>query len=100
MLQSYVDYYNAMHQGSEGNHARQRELLVSAYNGFADNIDIVIAMYHVKEADETWRRETLERLEAMVQQTRGRTGRVPQAVPGDEQSRPSRPSSDPVSTKK
>ncbi|MBP89636.1 MAG: hypothetical protein CMJ64_23485 [Planctomycetaceae bacterium] len=70
MWQSYADYYSAMHHGREGNYAKQRELLVSAYEGYAANIDIVIAMYHVKETDETWRLETLERLEATVQRTR------------------------------
>jgi tetratricopeptide (TPR) repeat protein len=49
---------------------------VSAYEGFADNIDIVIAMHRVKEADESWRRESLDRLEAMVQRTRGERDKV------------------------
>jgi tetratricopeptide (TPR) repeat protein len=70
MLQSYVDYYSAMHHGRSGDFVQQRELLVSAFNGYPANIDIVIAMYHVKEADESWRRETLQRLEATVQGTR------------------------------
>lgn len=70
VLQSYTDYYNAMHQGREGNYAKQRELLVTAYEGYSENIDIVIAMYRVKEADEAWRRETLTRLEATVERTR------------------------------
>ena len=76
LLKSYVDYYNAMHHGRQGNYAKQRELLVSAYEGYADNIDIVIAMHRVKEADETWRSEALQRLDVMVQRTRGERDKV------------------------
>lgn len=71
IFQSYADYYQAMHHGRQGEYAKQRELLVQAYDRYPDNIDIVIAMHGMKEADDAWRSETMERLKATVGRIRG-----------------------------
>lgn len=69
-LQSTADYFMAMHHGREGEYDKQRELLTKAYEAYPANIDIVIAMYRVKEADKAWQASTKQRLDESVARIR------------------------------
>lgn len=60
---SQRDYLLACHAADEGDYKLQRQLLDSAYGYEELDADILIAMYRSPEAEESYRKETLERIE-------------------------------------
>ncbi|NLX56257.1 MAG: hypothetical protein GXY58_14205 [Planctomycetaceae bacterium] len=59
---SRLYFFWAEHEVRQGNPARQRELLLEGYRHDPRDADLLIAMYRVPEADETWERETRTRI--------------------------------------
>ncbi len=59
------DFFLAAHFASLGEHEREREYLEKAFVREPANPDIIIAMYHSKDADEAHRKKTLARLQSV-----------------------------------
>ena len=61
------EYYLACHYEARKDYQRQRELLEKAFTLFADDPDILIAMYRSPGADDAFRETTRARIEEMSQ---------------------------------
>ncbi len=60
------DYLLACQAAAEGKHQEQRNYLESAYAHDAENADVLIAMYRLKETDEAFRKETVALIQEAV----------------------------------
>ena len=67
---SRLCFFWAEHEGRQGNPARQRELLLEGYRHDPRDADLLIAMYRVPEADETWEGETRTRINTAADEYR------------------------------
>jgi tetratricopeptide (TPR) repeat protein len=67
---SRLCFFYAEHEGQQGNAARQRELLLEGYQHDPRDADLLIAMYHLPQADEAWTRETRQRINTAAEEYR------------------------------
>jgi tetratricopeptide (TPR) repeat protein len=65
-LRARMHYRFAMHLASQGDHSQQRERLAQAIDDNQYDIDVLIAMHRLPEADADWRKDTLERIRAVA----------------------------------
>ncbi len=61
---AYVDFFYSVHYGRENDRPRQQEHLARAVKLDPTNADILIAMYHLPDADEDYRAKTLKLIQA------------------------------------
>ncbi len=63
-------FFYADHEAQQGHVARQRELLLEGYQHDPFDIELLIAMYQLPQADEAWRNETRARVNAALEDYR------------------------------
>jgi tetratricopeptide (TPR) repeat protein len=81
-------YYQAMHLGDIGDHARQMEALEKAVELVPAQPDYLIAMYRIEKADKEWQDATLKRIQNSADRLREEMRLFSQAVrnPGESRS--------------
>jgi len=62
-LRAQRDYYLACHAQHQKDYALQKKYLESAVKQYGLDPDILIAMYHLKDADEEFRQQTRQRIQ-------------------------------------
>ncbi len=70
-LHAQKDYFLACQAAAEGNQEEQRKHLESACVRDPQDPDVLIAMYRVKDADETFRKQTVMRIQQAVRTVEG-----------------------------
>jgi tetratricopeptide (TPR) repeat protein len=67
---SRMHYFFACHFHEQGDAAKEREHLEKAIAANKQDVDVLIAMYRLPQADEAWQRSTREQIEAQAAETR------------------------------
>jgi len=74
------DFFLAYHAEQQGDFAKQRQLLEAVLKKDKRNADVLIAMYHMQEADEAYRAQTLKRIRGVSKQLDSDLKRYPDEV--------------------
>ena len=69
-VKSRMYFFLSQHQAATGNVQRCRELLLEGFQHDADDVDLLIGMFRVADADEAWKQEARTRIEATTQRFR------------------------------
>lgn len=69
-LRAMMHYRRAMYFSRQGDLERQRKELESAVRANPEDLDVLIAMYRLPDADDAWRKATVQRIEILAERLR------------------------------
>ena len=79
-IRALMHYRFAMHYARTNDRERQRQRLEEAIHQSPTDVDVLIAMYHLSQADAAWRKDTLGRIQANAGRLRTESRQSEEAV--------------------